>query len=87
MWFQARRKSIEATVNEFPSEFWTLVIVTFIDRLGGALLFPFFALYITSKFGVGMTQVGVLFAAFSFSSFLGTLMGGALLTGSAAKAC
>jgi MFS family permease len=78
MWFQTRRESIEATIKEFPRDFWTLVIVTFIDRLGGALLFPFFALYITGKFDVGMTQVGVLFAAFSFSSFLGTLMGGAL---------
>jgi MFS family permease len=78
MWFQERRQSIQSTIEEFPRPFWTLVIVTFIDRLGGALLFPFFALYITGKFGVGMTQVGVLFAAFSFSSFIGTLLGGAL---------
>jgi len=78
MWLEARRQSIKSTLNEFPRAFWTLVIVTFIDRLGGALLFPFFALYITGKFGVGMTEVGVLFAAFSFSSFLGTLLGGAL---------
>ncbi|MEJ2013277.1 MAG: MFS transporter [Anaerolineales bacterium] len=78
MWFQKRRQSIQSTLEEFPRPFWTLVVVTFIDRLGGALLFPFFALYITGKFGVGMTQVGVLFAAFSFSSFLGTLLGGAL---------
>ena len=27
---------------------------TFIDRVGGALLFPFFALYVTDHFGVGM---------------------------------
>ncbi|MFN2273343.1 MAG: MFS transporter, partial [Anaerolineales bacterium] len=78
MWFRERRRSMQSTFEEFPRAFWTLVIVTFIDRLGGALLFPFFALYITGKFGVGMTQVGVLFAAFSFSSFLGTLLGGAL---------
>jgi MFS family permease len=53
-------------------------MVTFIDRLGGALLFPFFALYITTKFNVGMTEVGILFALFSVSSFLGVLLGGAL---------
>jgi MFS family permease len=64
--------------NEYPRPFWTLIIVTFIDRLGGALLFPFFALYITSKFDVGMTQVGVLFATFSLSSFVGSFFGGAL---------
>ncbi len=54
------------------------MIVAFIDRLGGALLYPFFALYITSKFGVGMTQVGILFATFSVSGFIGTSIGGAL---------
>lgn len=54
------------------------MIVAFIDRLGGALLYPFFALYITSKFGVGMTQVGVLFATFSVSGLVGTSIGGAL---------
>jgi MFS family permease len=65
-------------IEDYPSTFRKLVVVTFIDHLGGALLFPFFALYITSKFNVGMTQVGVLFAAFSFSSFIGTTIGGAL---------
>jgi MFS family permease len=55
-----------------------LVAITFIDRIGGALLFPFFALYLTSKFSVGMTDVGVLFAAFSVSSFAGSAIGGAL---------
>lgn len=54
------------------------MIITFIDRLGGALLYPFFALYITSKFSVGMTQVGILFACFSASSFIGVILGGAL---------
>lgn len=29
---------------EYPRTFWMLVGITFIDRLGGALLFPFFAL-------------------------------------------
>ncbi len=65
-------------MREYPSSFRKLVVVTFIDHLGGALLFPFFALYITSRFGVGMTQVGFLFAAFSFSSFIGSTIGGAL---------
>ena len=78
MWLDRQRERIDSIYNEYPRAFWTLVIVTFIDRLGGALLFPFFALYITSKFGVGMTEVGVLFALFSVSSFVGVLLGGAL---------
>ena len=64
--------------HEYPRPFWTLAIVTFIDRLGGALIFPFFALYITSKFGVGMTEVGILFLLFSVPSVFGGLIGGAL---------
>jgi MFS family permease len=55
-----------------------MIAVNFVDRLGGSLLFPFFALYITQKFDVGMTQVGVLFAIFSLSSFIGGFPGGAL---------
>jgi MFS family permease len=64
--------------HEYPRTFWMMILVNFVDRLGGSLLFPFFALYITQKFGVGMTQVGILFAAFSISSFIGSFPGGAL---------
>jgi MFS family permease len=70
-----KAKSIYA---EYPRTFWTLIAITFIDRVGGAMLFPFFALYLTKKFEIGMTQVGVLFAAFSVSSFVGSMLGGAL---------
>lgn len=76
--FRNRRQQVVDVYHEYPRPFWTLVGVTFIDHLGGALLFPFFALYITSKFGVGMTEVGVLFAVFSISSFIGAMLGGAL---------
>jgi MFS family permease len=55
-----------------------MIAVNFVDRLGGSLLFPFFALYITKKFDVGMTQVGGLFAIFFVSSFIGAFPGGAL---------
>lgn len=69
---------IRSTYNEFPGTFWTLMGASFIDRLGGALLFPFFALYITYRFDVGMTQVGVLFAIFSVTSIFGSFVGGAM---------
>ena len=78
MFFEKYRLQLANLYQEYPRTFWTLVLVTFIDRLGGALLFPFFALYITSKFGVGMTEVGVLFAVFAGSSFFGSFIGGAL---------
>ena len=71
-------EKISKLYNEYPRTFWIVIAITFIDRIGGSLLFPFFALYITSKFHVGMTDVGVLFAAFSVSSFAGSAIGGAL---------
>ena len=64
--------------KEFPSRFWTVVGVMFIDRVGGTMLFPFFMLYITSKFGVGATQAGVILGFFSIFGMLGGMIGGAL---------
>jgi len=64
--------------NEFPRRFWMVVGVMFIDRVGGTMLFPFFALYITSKFDVGMTQAGIVLGIFSISSLIGGVIGGAL---------
>src|SRR3990172_8687702 len=64
--------------REYPHDFWMMIVVNFVDRLGASLLFPFFALYITKKFSVGMTEVGVLFAIFYISSFIGSMIGGAL---------
>jgi MFS family permease len=64
--------------REYPRDFWMMIMVNFVDRLGGSLLFPFFALYITRKFDVGMTEVGGLFAIFALSSFIGAFPGGAL---------
>ncbi len=35
--------------KEFPRKFWLVVGVSFIDHVGGTMLFPFFALYITKN--------------------------------------
>jgi MFS family permease len=64
--------------REFPRLFWVVVLVSFIDRIGGTLLFPFFALYITQKFGVGMTQAGILLGVSSLFGLIGSTIGGAL---------
>jgi MFS family permease len=68
----------KATYQEYPSQFWVLVLGVFIDRLGGALLFPFLTLYLTQHFAIGMTQVGVIFGIYSISSVTGSMIGGAL---------
>jgi MFS family permease len=64
--------------HEFPRLFWVVVIVSFIDRIGATLLFPFFALYITQKFGVGMTEAGILLGISSLFGLVGSMFGGAL---------
>lgn len=72
------RRRLRSIYQEYPPIFWGILGTMFIDRLGGALIFPFFALYITSKYGVGMTQVGILFTIISATTVAGSLMGGAL---------
>jgi len=64
--------------NEYPRAFWIYNIIVFIDRLGGFMLYPFFALYLTEKFKIGMSTVGILFAVFSISGMAGSALGGAL---------
>ena len=64
--------------HEVPRLFWVVVVVSFIDRIGGTLLFPFFALYITQKFNVGMTEAGVLLGMSSLFGLIGSTVGGAL---------
>jgi MFS family permease len=71
-------KRITNIYSEYPRAFWTYNIIVFIDRLGGFMLYPFFALYLTQKFDIGMSTVGILFAIFSVSGFVGSALGGAL---------
>jgi len=64
--------------HEFPRRFWIVVGTSFIDGIGNTLLFPFFALYITQKFHIGMTQAGVLLGLSSLAGLFGGILGGAL---------
>lgn len=69
---------IKKIYHEFPRLFWIVVAISFIDRIGNTLLFPFFALYITQKFNVGMTQAGILLGMSSLFGLIGSTIGGAL---------
>lgn len=71
-------RKINSLYQEYPKQFWVIVGAGFIDRVGGALIFPFFALYITRHFEVGMTEVGLMFAIFSVADMFGNMIGGAL---------
>jgi len=69
---------IRSIYQEYPRTFWLIMLGMFIDQLGGALIFPFFGLYITSKYQVGMTEVGVMFSIMAITGLVGSLIGGAL---------
>lgn len=69
---------LRKTYNEFPRLFWIVVGTLFIDTIGSTLLFPFFALYITRRFGVGMTEAGILLGMSSLFGLIGSVIGGAL---------
>lgn len=66
------------TYNAYPNTFKVLILATFIDRLGAFILFPFYSLYITEHFGVGMVEVGFLFSIFAAGNLFGGTIGGAL---------
>jgi len=70
--------SLKQTYRKFPSKFWVLVMAMFIDMIGGTLLHPFIALYITDRFNVGMTTAGVVLGIFAISGLVGNIFGGAL---------
>ncbi len=77
-WFLLIRYRLRSMYREFPRRFWIVVGVSFVDRVGGTLLFPFFALYITQRFNVGMTQAGLVLGLFSIFGLVGGMIGGAL---------
>jgi MFS family permease len=62
----------------YPNPFKVLILATFIDRLGGFLLFPFFSVYLIDHFNVTIVEVGFLFFIFALGSIIGNTIGGAL---------
>jgi len=71
--------NFQKTYKKFSKDFWLLMVASFIDMLGGYLIFPFFSLYMTQKFDVGMTEVGTMFLVWALTSgVIGNIIGGAL---------
>lgn len=73
-----RLNHLRAVYEDYPKQFWLLVGASFIDMVGNALIFPFFALFMTDRFDVSVGRVGVIFALFSISGIVGSTIGGAL---------
>jgi len=76
--FSKLSKRVRDMYDEYPRQFWVLVFGVFIDTLGRTMLNPFLMLYVTKKFEVGMTEVGMLFGLMSITSTIGRMLGGAL---------
>lgn len=70
--------NLRNTYRQFPRTFWVVAGTHFIDAIGNTLLMPFFALYVTQKFNVGMTQAGILLATNSVAGMIGSTIGGAM---------
>ena len=64
--------------QEYPRDFWTLMGATFVDSLGGSMLFVFLSLYLTSKFAIGMAEVGLVFGFYTVAAVFGSTIGGGL---------
>jgi len=71
-------EKLRSTYSRFPEKFWIVVGAGFIDNIGSTLLFPFFALYITQRFGVGMTEAGYVLGLNSLCGLFGSVVGGAV---------
>ena len=69
---------LRSLYDEYPRQFWILVGGSFIDTVGRTILNPFLMLYVTKRFNVGMTEVGILFGLMSIANTLGSTLGGAL---------
>ena len=70
--------NLRKTFDEYPRQFWLLMAAVLIDMTGGFLIFPFFSLYFTEKFSVGLAQVGLIYGIWSLTGILGNALGGAL---------
>ncbi len=77
-YFSGRLANLRTTFYSFPRTFRIILGTIFIDRLGGSMLYPFFAIYLTQRFGVSMIEVGWLFLIFAISGLAGSFLGGAL---------
>jgi len=69
---------VKKTYKEFPETFWVISFASFIDQIGSFMLMPFISMYMTSTFGIGMIEAGIVFLIVGIGSLIGGIIGGAL---------
>ena len=72
------KKKLQAVFSEYPRPFWVLMAGMFIDQLGANFIYPFFALFVTARFGVGLAQVGLMLGTMTAGGIAGSFIGGSL---------
>ncbi|MDE3089917.1 MAG: MFS transporter [Chloroflexota bacterium] len=60
-----------------PRQFWIIVGGQLINSIGGSMIMPFFTLYVTRRFALPMTGVGMLFVVFTVVGIFARGFGGA----------
>ncbi len=78
---------LKQTYQEFPETFWVLTFSSFIDQIGGFMLMPFIAIYMTSVFGLTMVQMGFVFIIVGVGNMIGGMIGGAITDKIGRKKC
>jgi MFS family permease len=71
-------RNIERARWDYPHAIWTMTGGTFINTFGGSMVFPIFTLYFTGKFGLTLTEAGLLSTLFFVGGFIGQPVGGFL---------
>jgi MFS family permease len=69
---------VKKTYKEFPETFWVISFASFIDNIGSFMLMPFISIYMTTTFGIGMIEAGIVFLIVGIGHMFGGLIGGAL---------
>jgi MFS family permease len=68
----------ERTLWGFNAPFWVLVLGSFINSTGSALVFPFIALYIGRRFNATKAEIGLIFTYYAVVALFSGAAGGAL---------
>ncbi len=78
---------LKQTYQDFPEIFWVLTFSSFIDQIGGFMLMPFIAIYMTSIFGLSMVEMGIVFLIVGIGNMIGGMLGGAITDKIGRKKC
>ncbi|MFC2078450.1 MDR family MFS transporter [Candidatus Bipolaricaulota bacterium] len=76
--FRAIGARWNAVYSEFPRPFWVLILGIFVDMFGRSSVQLFLVLFFTQRFGIDLSQAGVLLLLFTVSAMIGRTLGGAL---------